>query len=130
MSNNKRFYWLKLKEGFFDELNIKYLKNLPDGDRLVIVYLKMQLKSLKTEGIIKFSELLPTCEDELALALDESIDIVTNAINVLIKLKLIEKWDNQTLYMVAMQELIGSEGSSAQRMRRHRELMVTELNDS
>ena len=130
MSDNKRFYWLKLKEGFFDDKNIKYMRNLPDGDKLVVVYLKMQLKSLKTEGIITFDELLPSCEEELALALDESVDIVTNTIKELIKLKLIEKWENQTLYMAAMQELIGSEGSSAQRMRRHRESMINEMNDS
>lgn len=51
---DKRYYWLKLKEDFFDEKYIKALRKLPQGDSQVIVYLKMQLKSLKTEGIINY----------------------------------------------------------------------------
>jgi len=125
---NNRYYWLKLKEGFFDDKNIKYLRKLPDGDKLVIIYLRMQLYSLKTEGIINYSCILPSCEEELALALNEDIETVTSALNALVKLKLVEIWDNETIYMAAMQEFIGSEGSSAERVRRHREAKALQCN--
>lgn len=118
----KRFYWLKLKEDFFSETYVKALRRLPQGDSLAIVYLKMQLKSLKTEGIIKYQGLLPDSIAELAMALDEDENVVRLAVEALIKFGVVERWDDETLYMSAMQQLIGSESDSAARVRKHREL--------
>lgn len=118
----KRYYWLKLMEDFFDDKYIKALRKLPDGDALVIVYLKMQLKSLKTEGIIKYDKILPSAEEELALILDEDVNIVRLTISALSNMGLIEIWDDDSFYMAAMQNLIGSESDSAQRVRKHREI--------
>lgn len=117
----KKYFWLKLKEDFFDDKYIKALRKLPDGESIVIVYLKMQLKSLKTEGFIKYDRILPSQEEELALILDEDVNIVRYALAALTKMKLIENWDNDTLYMAAMQNLIGSESAVAERVRKHRE---------
>ena len=121
MTNEKKYFWLKLKENFFDDKQIKYLRSLPDGDKVVITYLKMQLKSLKTDGILKYDKLLPTCEEELALMLDEDINIVKFTINALLQINAIEILEDSTIYMIATQELIGKEGSSAKRMRKLRE---------
>ena len=122
MSERGKYYWLKLKEDFFDDKVIKYLRNLPEGPTLVIIYLKMQLKSLKTEGFLRYDGILPTCEEELALVLDESPMLVSGAINALVKMGVVERWDNDVLYMKAMQELIGTESESAARVRKHREM--------
>ena len=122
MSERGKYYWLKLKEDFFDDKVIKYLRKLPEGPTLVIIYLKMQLKSLKTEGFLRYDGILPTCEAELALVLDESPMLVSGAINALVKMGVVERWDNDVLYMKAMQELIGSESESAARVRKHREM--------
>ena len=121
MKENKKYYWLKLKEDFFDEKYIKALRKLPDGDALTIVYLKMQLKSLKTEGIIQYDHILPSAEEELALVLDEDVNIVRLTLSAILNMGLVEKWENDTLYMVAMQNLIGSETAVAERVRKHRE---------
>ena len=120
--SSKRYYWLKLKEDFFDDKTVKYLRKLPDGNALVIIYLKMQLKSLKTEGLIKYDGLLPTCEEELALVLDEDVTLVRFAVTALVNMGVVERWDNDMLYMASMQPLIGSESAVAERVRRHREL--------
>lgn len=120
--SNKKYYWLKLKEDFFDDKTVKYLRRLPDGNSLVIIYLKMQLKSLKTEGLIKYDGLLPTCEEELALVLDEDANLVRFAVTALVNIGVVERWDNDMLYMASMQPLIGSETAVAERVRRHREL--------
>lgn len=122
MENVKKYYWLKLKEDFFDDKVIRYLRKLPEGSSLVIIYLKMQLKSLKTEGFLKYDGIMPTCEEELALVLDENPMLVTGAINALEKMGVVERWENDTLYMAAMQELIGTETAAAARVRKHREL--------
>ena len=118
----KRYYWLKLSEDFFSETCIKALRRLPSGDSLVIVYLKMQLKSLKTEGLLKYCGLLPDSTAELAMALDEDENIVRLTIEALIRFKMIERWEDETLYVSAVQELIGSEGDSAERVRKHRQM--------
>ena len=117
---SKKFYWLKLKEDFFDEKYIKALRKLPDGDALCIVYLKMQLKSLKTEGIIQYDHILPSAEEELALVLDEDVNVIRLTLQAIISMGLVERWENDALYMVAMQNLIGSETAVAERVRNHR----------
>lgn len=127
MSDNKKYYWLRLKEDFFNEKQIKYLRSLPDGDKLVIVYLKMQLKSLKTEGFIKYDRILPSCSEELAIVLDEDVNIVKLAVNALIQAKAVEELDDGSLYIIAMQDLIGKEGESAERVRKFRQRQKTLL---
>ena len=119
--DNKKYYWLKLKEDFFEEKQIKYLRKLPDGDKLVIAYLKMQLKSLKTEGFIKYDSILPSNIEELSMILDENINIVTLLIKALQQVGAIEILDDGSFYMIAMQDLIGKEGASAERVRKFRE---------
>ena len=121
MSENKKYYWLKLKENFFDEKTTKFLRRLPDGDKLVITYLKMQLKSLKADGLLKYDRLMPSCEEELALILDEDVNIVKFTIQALLQSNVIEILDDNSIFMIAMQELIGKESQSAERMRKLRE---------
>ena len=121
MAENKKYYWLKLKEGFFEEKQIKYLRKLPDGDKLVIAYLKMQLKSLKTEGFIKYDKILPSNIEELAMILDEDTNIINLMIGALQKVNAIEILDDGSFYMITMQELIGKESESAERVRKFRE---------
>ena len=117
----KKYYWLKLKEDFFEEKQIRYLRKLPEGDKLVIAYLKMQLKSLRTEGFIKYDQIMPNNEEELAMILDEDINIIKLMIQALIKAKAIEVLDDGSFYLIAMQDLVGKEGESAERVRRFRE---------
>ena len=117
----KRYFWLKLKEDFFNDRAVKALRRLPQGDSLTIVYLKMQLISLKSEGIIKYEHILPDSIEELAMAMDEDENVVRLAVEALTRFGVVERWDDETLFMAAMQQLIGSETSGAERVRRHRE---------
>lgn len=127
MADTKKYYWLKLKEDFFEEKQIKYLRSLPDGDKLVIAYLKMQLKSLKTEGFIKYDSVLPSNIEELAMILDEDTNIIQLMIKALEQTKALEILDDGSFYMIAMQDLIGKEGQSAERVRQFRARKKEEL---
>ena len=127
MGQNKKYFWLKLKETFFEEKQIKYLRSLADGDKIVIAYLKMQLKSLKTEGFIKYDSILPSNIDELAMVLDENTNIIKLMIGALQKVNAVEILDDGSFYMIAMQDLIGKEGESAERVRRFRERQEQKL---
>lgn len=117
----KRYFWLKLKEDWFSGTTEKYLKSLPAGDSLLITYLKIQLISLKTEGFLKYERLLPSAEEEIAMLIDEPVNNVRLLINVLLKTGAIERLDDNSLYLLSLQNLIGSEGSSTDRVRRFRE---------
>ena len=57
MSGNKKFYWLKLKDDFFKQKEMKKLRKIAGGDTYTIIYLKMMLLSVKSEGKIYFEGL-------------------------------------------------------------------------
>jgi len=117
----KRLYWLKLKEDFFDEKYIKIMRKLPDGDALVIVYLKIQLCCLKTQGYLYFDHLCKSFEEELAVMLDEDINKVRLALMTLEKFNLVESVDTDTMYLITMSDNIYSENSTAEKVRKWRE---------
>ena len=73
----KRYYWLKLKEDYFNSPKIKKLRKIAGGDTYTIIYLKMQLLSIKNNGIIEFEKIEPTFQEELALKLDEDVENVS-----------------------------------------------------
>lgn len=117
----KRYYWLKLYDTFFENKTSKFIRKLPDGDRILICYLKFQLKLLKTEGVFEFDNLCDTMAEEIALTLDEDVNIVKLLLGALQKANAIEFLNENTIMLTEMQNLIGSEGSSAARVRKYRE---------
>lgn len=118
--SEKRYYWLKLYDTFFENKTSKYLRKLPDGDKLLLVYLKFQLKLLKSEGIFVFEHLCDNVAEEIALTLDEDANTIKLLLAALDKTKTIEYLNDNTFMLSEMQDLIGSEGSSAARVRKHR----------
>ena len=44
-----KFYWLQLKEDFFDEDAMSWLEEQENGERYSLFYLKLCLKSLKAK---------------------------------------------------------------------------------
>lgn len=116
----KRYYWLKLYDTFFENKTSKFLRKLPDGDKLLLAYLKLQLKLLKTEGVFCFENLCDTIAEEIALLIDEDVNIIKLLLTALEKANTIEQLNGNTFMLTEMQDLIGSEGSSASRVRKHR----------
>lgn len=120
MSNTKKYYWLKLKEDFFRDKRMKKLRTIAGGDTYTIIYLKMQLLSLKNSGILIFEGIEDTIEEELALDIDEAVDDVKVCVTFLLNSGLIEYHEGEYI-MVQTQQCIGSESDSAERMRRLRQ---------
>jgi len=119
-STKKRFWWLKLRDTFFNDAKVKKLRRLPGGDVLTIIYLKMMLVSVRNEGILIYEALEDTFVEELSLRLDESPEDIQNALDYLKRHRLIET-DNDVEYMLReAMENIGSETDAAERMRNMR----------
>lgn len=116
-----RYYWLKFKEDFFDSKRIKKLRNMAGGDTYCIIYLKMQLKALKTGGVLEFTGVESEFADELALDLDEKPDDVRVTLLFLLQYGLCECSDNVHYFLPWVEANTGSETDSTQRVREYRE---------
>ena len=121
MADAKRYYWLKLKDDFFGSMRIKKLRRMAGGDTYVIIYLKMQLKALKTGGILEFKGVEQEFADELALDIDESADDVRVVLAFLCAYGMCECSDNIHYFLPFVVENTGSETASTQRVREFRE---------
>ena len=121
MGENKKYYWLKLMNDFFTQPRIKKLRKIAGGDTYTIIYLKLQLLSLKTNGVLVFEGIEDNVIEELALTIDEDVDNVQVTFNFLVKQGLIEPMDDASYLMTETQYLIGSETQVAKRVRKHRE---------
>jgi predicted phage replisome organizer len=117
----KKYYWLKLKNNFFSQREIKKLRNIAGGDTYVIIYLKLQLHSLENVGKILYAETEESIVEQLSYDLDEDQQNIQVTIKFLVSHRLIEMVNNQDISMIETKELIGSESESASRVRRHRE---------
>jgi len=116
----KRYFWLKLYEDFFTSKRIKKLRSIAGGDTYTIIYLKMQLKALKTDGYLYFDGVMSDFAEELALDIDEKPDDVKVAINYLMSVGLLETNDGEQYKLPFLDRCIGSETASAQRLRDYR----------
>lgn len=117
----KRFWWLKLRDDFFDQAVIKKLRRMAGGDTYTIIYLKMQLLSLRNEGVLVFENVEDTFEKELALRLDEADDDVKMTLLFLEKQSLIEVIDGNEYVLPEAVRNMASECDSAARVRNFRE---------
>ncbi|PKE27126.1 phage replisome organizer N-terminal domain-containing protein [Macrococcoides caseolyticum] len=122
MTKTKRYFWLKLKEDFFNQKEIKLLRKIAGGDTYTIIYLKLLLLSLKNDGKIYFDGLTDEFSEEVALEIDESVENVQVTMQFLQKKGLIafdtEHQDEFELTNIA--SMIGSETDKAAMMRRKR----------
>lgn len=119
----KRYYWLKLKEDFFEEDTIEWLEEQPNGKEYCLFYLKLCLKSLKTEGLLVRNVgnmMIPYDPESLAKLTNSSADTVKVAMDLFQKIGLIQMLDDGEIYINQLNELVGSETEAAKQKRLQR----------
>lgn len=122
MAENKRYYWLKLKDDYFTSPKIRKLRKIAGGDTLTIIYLKMQLLTVKSEGTYEYQHIENSLVEELALILDEDIDNVKLTLAFLQAQDLVSfNEESNELSLYEAMGNIGSECESAERVRLYRE---------
>jgi uncharacterized phage protein (TIGR02220 family)/predicted phage replisome organizer len=122
MEKNKHYYWFKLKDDFFAQPYIKKLRKIAGGDTYVIIYQKILLLTIKTNGYLIFQGIEKTLDEELALILDEETDNVRITISFMKSNNLIEPTEDEREFLLPnMLSLIGSESESAKRVRAYRD---------
>ncbi len=123
MSENKKYYWLKLKEDFFDDETIRFIEEQPNGVLYSNFYLKLCLKSLKTNGkLIRMvgETLIPYDENALARLTGVDIDTVRCAMHVLKSIGTVKILESGEIYLSQVEEMVGKETEKAVSMRRLR----------
>lgn len=125
---SKRYYWLKLKNDFFNQREIKKLRRIAGGDTFTIIYLKMQLLSIQSEGVLKFEGTEESLSEQLALELDEDEDNIKLTLAFLSQNNLIEQISDSEFLMPQATQSLGSEVDSAERVRRHRDKKSLQCN--
>ena len=104
----KRYYWLKLPDGFFRQKAIKKLRKIAGGDTYTIIYLKMLLVAMKQDGRLYFEGVEATFYDELALDLDEEVENVRVTVMFLIQQDLMQLIDETEYSLSECAKMTGS----------------------
>ena len=122
---DKKYYWLKLKEDFFEEDTLAWLEEQTNGKEYCLFYLKLCLKSLKTNGILIRNVgqiLIPYDVKKLGEITKTDIDTVTVAMELFKKIGLIQILDNGEIYITQLEQMVGSETKWAKYKKKEREL--------
>lgn len=126
MADNKKYYYLKLKEDFFESEEMVILESMPDGYLYSNILLKLYLKSLKNEGRLMYKNFIPYTPSVLASLVRHPIGVVEKALQVFQQLGLIEVLDNGAIYMLDIQNFVGESSTEADRKRDYRRRIEAE----
>ncbi len=119
----KKYYWMKLREDFFDDDAIEWLEEQPKGKEYALFYLKLCLKSLKTNGLLIRTVgtiLVPYDTKKLADITKTDYDTAIVAMELLKNIGLVEILETGEICLPRMEEMIGSETDKAVLMRKLR----------
>ena len=120
MADNRKYYYLKLKENYFDEDVIVLLENQPDGFLYSNILLKLYLKSLKNGGKLQLDENKPYTAQMIATITHQQVGTVERALRLFMELGLVEVLNDGAFYMSNIELLIGQSSTEGERKRRAR----------
>lgn len=126
MSDNKKYYYLRLKDNFFDSDELKILESMKDGYLYSNILLKLYLRSLKNDGKLVFNERIPYSADMLSSITGHQVGTIKQALSIFKDLGLIDVLDNGAIYMLDIQNFIGKGSSEADRKREYRQRIEDE----
>lgn len=120
MSDNKKYYYLKLKDNFFDREEIKVIKGMEKGDSYVCIMLEMYLRSLKRDGLLMMTDRIPYNLQTLSSVLGRPQDEIKYAIELFTEFRLIDVLATGEMYMSDIQNFIGQSSTEGDRKREYR----------
>lgn len=120
MADNKKYYYLKLKENFFDSDSMVLLESMQDGILYSNILMKMYLKSLKNNGKLVLNDVIPYSTQMIATVTRHQVGTVEKAIEVFKQLGLIDVLDGGTIYMSDIELFVGQSSTEGDRKRAER----------
>ena len=126
MSVTQKYFYMRLKEDFYDSDSMILLEKMENGYAMSTLLLKMYCLSLKREGRLVLSDRIPYSPEMLASVTRMDVEIVKHALQIFQELGLIEILDTGTIYMTDIQNYIGQSSTEADRKREYRERIEAE----
>ena len=120
MSDNRKYYYLKLKENFFTDEKMVILESMQDGLLYSNLLLKMYLMSLKHNGVLMLNDRLPHTLQTIATFTRHQIGTVERALKVFMEFGLVEILTDGAYYMADIQLLIGQSSTEGERKKKER----------
>ena len=121
----KKYYWIKLKTNFFNTEQIDFLMSQDNGSEYVVLYQMLCLNTANNNGELasKIGEMIvPYNVDKIVRDTKYfKTDTVIVALELFKKLGLIYEENHNVLKIANFGEMVGSETSSAKRVREYRE---------
>ena len=128
MSDNIKYYYLKLKDNYFDSEEMIILESMQDGYLYSNILFKLYLRSLKNKGRLMFNNRIPYNSTMLAQVTRHSVGVIEKAMKVFQELGLVEVLDSGAIYMTDIQNFIGKSSTEADRKREYRQKIDAEKN--
>ena len=123
MPDNKKYYYIKLKDNYFDQDNIKVLEAQENGYIYSLIIIKLSIKSARYGGCLMMTDKIPYSPDKietLAKIINHDVSHVRDAIRIASELDLITIVDGYQIWITQIQNMIGHSSTEADRMRKYR----------
>ncbi len=117
MSENKKYYYLKLKENFFNSDEIVLIENMQDGILYSNILLKLYLLSLKYNGFLRLNENITYSAQMIATITRHEVGTVERALNIFLQFGLIVSAADGSIYMTNIEDMVGKSSTEADRKR-------------
>lgn len=130
MADNQKYYYMRLKQDFFETEEMIILESMQDGYLYSNILLKLYLRSLKRDGKLMFNDAIPYSAEVLATVTRHSVGTIEKAMDVFQKLGLVEVMDDGAIYMLQIQNFIGKSSTEAERKKRYRDKIKLEKSDN
>ena len=130
MTENKRFYWLKLAADFYETDTMDWIQEQENGCSIIVLYQKLCLKSINSAGkLIRHlgNKTLAYSYNKLAELTKLPLHIVQQGMEMLKNLELIHILQDGTIFVPAVTALTGSETASTRRSQKCREIKKQKL---
>lgn len=111
-------YWIQLKDDWFDDDAIKWIEEQKNGIEYSHFYMKLMLKSIKTNGYLIRQVgkiLIPYNPEAISNLTRTDIDTVIVAMELLKKIGLVQILEDGTIYIEQVQKMIGYTTGGAER---------------
>lgn len=118
MTRNKIVHYFKLTEDFFNSLTAMKIVSIENGDRALLIYLRLLSQAVRNKGYIALSGILEPRE-EIAVMMRENPETVNELFDFLEKAGLVETKDN-TIFFYDAAAMSGKETGAAGELRTKR----------
>lgn len=117
--DSRKYYYLKLKDSFFESDSMVLLESMPDGYLYSNILLKLYLRSLKDGGRLMLNGAIPYNSRMLASVTRHQVGTIEKALDIFRELGLVEVLDSGAIYMMNIQNFIGKSSTEADRQREY-----------